>query len=120
MPNVPGITPAINIPVHVGHPVNNPVMADMLKNHFVLFFGLLLIANEMNITLIPTKIDCLNTIADTHLTSEHVYTPSSRHLQIRFDTNLKRRLKFRSAIAALIRRKGLPGFNRYGSIRTGY
>lgn len=62
------------------------------------------------VELIPTKIDCLNTIADTHLTSEHVYPPSSRHLQIRFDTNLKRRLKFRSAIAALIRRKGLPGF----------
>ncbi|PVH88125.1 hypothetical protein DL98DRAFT_509616 [Cadophora sp. DSE1049] len=62
------------------------------------------------VELIPTKIDCLNTIADTHLSSEHVYPPASRHLQIRFDTGLKRRLKFRSVIAALIRRKCLPGF----------
>ena len=66
MPNVPGITPAINIPVHVGHPVNNPVMADMLKNHFVLFFGLLLIANEMNITLIPTKIETKSKIKNVN------------------------------------------------------
>ena len=64
--NVPGNILAINKPAQVGHPVNNPVIAAMLKNHFVFLFGLLLIANEINIILIPTKIETKSRIKNVN------------------------------------------------------
>ncbi|KAH9219164.1 tRNA synthetases class II-domain-containing protein [Leptodontidium sp. 2 PMI_412] len=55
------------------------------------------------VELITTSIYCLNTVADPHLSPEHMYSPSSRHLQMRFDTDLRQRLQFRASIAAFIR-----------------
>ncbi|KAK0113625.1 hypothetical protein ONS95_013871 [Cadophora gregata] len=62
------------------------------------------------VELLPTRIKCLNTITDAHLTCEHVYPPTSRHLQIRFDTELRRRLNFRSVITSYIRNTCLNHF----------
>ncbi len=66
MANDPGNTFAINKPAQVGHPVNNPVIAAILKNHFISLFGLLLIANEINIILIPTKIETKSRIKNVN------------------------------------------------------
>ncbi|KAH7327231.1 tRNA synthetases class II-domain-containing protein [Rhexocercosporidium sp. MPI-PUGE-AT-0058] len=62
------------------------------------------------VELRASAIYCLNTVADPHLSAEHTYSPSSRHLQIRFDADLRNRLEFRSAIAACIRQKCLHKF----------
>ncbi|CZR55740.1 related to aspartyl-tRNA synthetase [Phialocephala subalpina] len=49
-------------------------------------------------------IKCLNSFpADIHHGSDHVFPPQHRHLQIRYDTELKERLVFRSAVAAYVR-----------------
>ncbi len=41
--------------------------------------------------------------SDIHVTETHIYSPKDRHLQIRFDEELKRRLQFRSEVAAFVR-----------------
>lgn len=49
-------------------------------------------------------IRCFNSFpADIHHGSDHVFPPQHRHLQIRYDPELKERLVLRSAIAAYVR-----------------
>jgi aspartyl-tRNA synthetase len=56
-------------------------------------------------------ITCLNTIpSDIHTSSKLVFHPQDRHLQIRFDSQLRRRLLFRSEAASYVREK-LKGFH---------
>jgi aspartyl-tRNA synthetase len=58
------------------------------------------------VEVMVTEILCLNSVApDMHISKDHNYPPKSRHLQIRFDDDLKRRLQFRSKVAAYIRRQ---------------
>jgi aspartyl-tRNA synthetase len=50
------------------------------------------------------EILCLNSIpADLQIGHDHNYPPQSRHLQIRFDVELRKRLKLRSQIASWFR-----------------
>lgn len=61
--------------------------------------------------LVATEITCLNTVApDVHISKDHNYSPQSRHLQIRFDRTLNRRLQLRSKVAAYIRKYLTGGF----------
>jgi aspartyl-tRNA synthetase len=51
------------------------------------------------------EILCLNSVSsDLHVSKDHNYRPQSRHLQIRFDPELKKRLYFRAHTASWIRR----------------
>lgn len=53
-----------------------------------------------------TALTCLNAFpADIHVSSDHVFPPQSRHLQIRYDSELRERLLFRSEVATYIRQK---------------
>ncbi|CZT10880.1 related to aspartyl-tRNA synthetase [Rhynchosporium agropyri] len=62
------------------------------------------------IEMTVAEISCLNSIAVSHLKADHNYPPSSRHLQIRFDKELRQRLQFRAALAGYIRTT-LTGFH---------
>jgi aspartyl-tRNA synthetase len=58
-----------------------------------------------------TAITCLNTIpSDIRPNSDHIFPPQSRHLQIRFDRQLRNRLLFRSDLASYVRER-LKGFH---------
>lgn len=58
-----------------------------------------------------SKLSCLNTFpADLHASENHTFQPQDRHLQIRYDEELRRRLLFRSEVAAFIREE-LKDFN---------
>jgi len=51
-----------------------------------------------------SRVTCLNSFpADIHVTETHNYPPENRHLQIRYDEELKSRLLFRSRVAAFVR-----------------
>jgi aspartyl-tRNA synthetase len=51
-----------------------------------------------------SMLSCLNTLpADLNINAGHSFPPQSRHLQIRFDDELRSRLLFRSEVAAYIR-----------------
>jgi aspartyl-tRNA synthetase len=65
------------------------------------------------IEVVATEILCLNSVAaDMHISKDHNYPPQCRHLQIRFDEDLKRRLQIRSKVASYIRQelKAFPSF----------
>lgn len=58
-----------------------------------------------------SKLSCLNTFpADLHVSENHIFQPQDRHLQIRYDEELRQRLLFRSEVAAFIREE-LKDFN---------
>lgn len=51
-----------------------------------------------------SKVQCLNAFpSDVHHGSDHVFPPQDRHLQIRYDTELRERLLFRSKVASFVR-----------------
>jgi aspartyl-tRNA synthetase len=53
-----------------------------------------------------SEISCLNSVpADSQVGQDHNYPPQSRHLQIRFDAELRKRLQLRSQIASWLRRQ---------------
>jgi aspartyl-tRNA synthetase len=55
---------------------------------------------------VATEILCLNSVAaDVHISKSHSFPPESRHLQIRFDDGLKKRLLVRSRVASYVRRQ---------------
>lgn len=63
-----------------------------------------------HLEMVSNKIISLNNITDPHISADHTYPPSSRHLQIRFDADLKQRLRFRASVAAFIRENCLSDF----------
>ncbi|KUJ09524.1 aspartyl-tRNA synthetase [Mollisia scopiformis] len=53
-----------------------------------------------------TRVIRLNTFpADLHHGADHVFSPQDRHLQIRYDSELKERLLFRSEVAKYVRQE---------------
>ncbi|KAI1751906.1 aspartyl-tRNA synthetase [Xylaria castorea] len=62
--------------------------------------------------LVLRSIQCLNTFPKDIIVSKNaVWPPKSRHLQMRFDSLLSDRLKFRSHVAGHLRRKLLDDLN---------
>ena len=64
----------------------------------------LLELSHKQVEVVATEILCLNSVGpDVHISKDHSFTPQSRHLQIRFDESLKRRLLLRSRVARYIK-----------------
>lgn len=64
----------------------------------------LLALSHKQVEVVATEILCLNSVApDVHISKDHSFPPQSRHLQIRFDESLKRRLLLRSRVAHYIK-----------------
>lgn len=62
-----------------------------------------------------SKVICLNSYpSDIYHGSDHVFPPQHRHLQIRYDSELKERLRFRSEVAAYVRQE----MNEFQEIET--
>lgn len=77
--------------------LRRPVTGAALKDKHMMF---------KEVEILATEILCVNSVpTGLHLSQDHNYPPQSRHLQIRFDDEMRKRFHIRARVAAWLRRQ---------------